>query len=290
MSRKSVIMCVLSALMVVYIAFALPINSAMSNAETMGRLRIVLTEPSQFVDSADVRRALGIDEALLPYTNRRTFELNKLENKLKASDKLQHAEANILANGDLKIVVTPMIPVARVFDPSHPSYYINAQGKKISADLRYHLDVPVLVGSFDSIYPAHRLLPLLDYIASRPKVNALVATVTQEPTGNIIIVPTIVGHVINFGDTSMVNDKFLRLRAFYRHVAPAQGWNLYDTIAVKWSGRIVATQRNKALEAPALPTEDDMSGALDIDGNEPLPDEDQHMAAGNKDSVKTSLN
>lgn len=289
MSRKSVIMCVLTALMVVYIAFALPVSSAMATADTMGDIRIELTRPSQFVDANDVRQALGIDPDLLRYTPRRKFDLYSLEKKLKASDKLQEAEVNILANGDLRVVVTPMTPVARVFDPAQPSYYINAQGKKISADVRYHLGVPVLVGSFDSIHPAQRLLPLLDYIASNPKLNALVATVTQEPSGNIIIVPTIVGHVINFGDTSMVDDKFRRLRAFYRHVAPACGWNAYDTISVKWADRIVATRRNKALEAPPIPTEDDMSGALDIDGNEPGEDE-QLADAARTDSVKSTLN
>jgi len=262
-------MCVLTVLMVVYIGFALPMSFAMSNADTVGHLRIELTERSQFVDAADVFRATGIDTAVLKVTCRKDFDLNGLEKHLQASDKLQHAEVNMLTNGDIIVTVTPMTPVARVFDPAEPSYYINAQGKRISADLRYHLDVPVLVGSFDSIHPAKRLLPLLDYIASDPDVNAMVATVTQEPSGNIILVPTIVGHVINFGDTSMVDDKFKRLRAFYRHVAPVQGWTTYDTIAVKWSDRVVASRRDKAAFEPALPTEEDMTGVLDIDNNEP---------------------
>ncbi len=105
-----------------------------------------------------------------------------------------------------------MVPVARVFDTNRPSYYINVEGKSIGAELRYHIDVPVLVGTFDSVHPAHRLLPLLDRIASNPRIGAMVATVTQEPDGNIIIVPTIVGHVVNFGDTADVDDKFRRLR------------------------------------------------------------------------------
>ena len=273
-------MCVLTVLVVVYIAFALPVSSAMSNADTVGRLKIELSEQSRFVNATDVFYATGIDTSALAVTRRKDFDLNKLEKLLRASDKLQHAEVNMLTNGDIIVRVTPMTPVARVFDPAEPSYYINAQGKRISADLRYHLDVPVLVGSFDSVHPAKRLLPLLDYIASEPNVNAMVATVTQESSGNIIIVPTIVGHVINFGDTSMVADKFSRLRAFYRHIAPSQGWETYDTIAVKWSGRIVATRRDKAFLEPVLPTEEDQSGALDIADNEPLPEDSVHEAVG----------
>ena len=74
----------------------------------------------------------------------------------------------------------------------------------------------------------------------------------QDSRGDIIIVPTIRGHVVNFGDTSMVADKFDRLRRFYRGVMPTVGWETYDTLAVKWRGRVVATRRNKALGASML--------------------------------------
>jgi hypothetical protein len=88
---------------------------------------------------------------------------------------------------------------------------------------------------------------LLDYIAADQGLDALVSTVKQERNGNITIIPSIRGHVINFGDTSMLADKFARLRTFYREVMPVRGWETYDTLAVKWRGRIVATRRNKAL-------------------------------------------
>ena len=133
------------------------------------------------------------------------------------------------------------------------------------------IDVPVLVGSFDSLHPAQRLLPLLDKIANDPRIGSMIATVTQEADGNIILIPTIVGHVINFGDTSMVDDKFDRLRRFYRHVSPTRGWEAYDTIAVKWRDRVVATRRDKALAPPPIPTVEETTGELDIDNNEPQP-------------------
>ena len=86
---------------------------------------------------------------------------------------------------------------------------------------------------------------------------------TQEPGGNIIIIPTVVGHVVNFGDTSMVDDKFLRLRTFYRKVLPTVGWQHYDTIAVKWRGQVVATRRHKRPEPVQLITIEEQSGILD---------------------------
>lgn len=214
MSKKSVIMCVLSILVAAYMGFAMTVSSRMASKDTLSGMEIELSDPtSRFVSIADVLIETGIDPDTLSRCLRRSFDLRSLEERLKASDKLQDANVTMLSNGKIKVDVVPMVPVARVFEPGKPSYYINAGGKRISAELRYHLDVPVLVGSFDSIHPAKRLLPLLDYIATHPKAGAIVATVTQEADGNIILIPNIVGHVVNFGDTSRVNEKFALLRS-----------------------------------------------------------------------------
>lgn len=269
MSKKSVIMCVLTIIMIAWFGFALTVTARMAAADTLAGIDVFLSDPqSRFVSVADVVAETGIDPDTLSRCRRETFDLRSLEERLKASDKLQSANATILSNGRIRIDVTPMVPVARVFEKGVPSYYINASGKKISAELRYHIDVPVLVGSFDSVHPASRLLPLLDYIASHPKVGAMVATVTQEADGNIILVPTIVGHVVNFGDTSRVEEKFKLLRAFYRNVAPVKGWDTYDTIAVKWRDQVVATRRDKAPAPIPLPTVEEQTGELDINDNE----------------------
>ncbi len=262
-------MCVLTIVMVVYFGFALTVTARMASRDTLTGMEVRLSDPSsRFVSVADVVAETGIDPDTINRCLRSAFDLRSLEEKLNASDKLQEANVALLADGRLAVDVTPMVPVARVFDKGKPSYYINASGKRISAELRYHIDVPVLVGSFDSVYPAQRLLPLLDYIASHPGVGAMVATVTQERDGNIIIVPTIVGHVVNFGDTSRVEEKFSLLRSFYRNVAPVKGWQTYDTVAVKWRGQVVATRRDKALPPVPLPTVEEQTGELDINDNE----------------------
>ncbi len=287
MTRKSVLMCVLTIVMVVYFAFALTVTARMARTERLSRLEVRLApSKTDFIEQADIVHESGLDSDSLKNVLRSGFDLYGLEKRLSASDKIQDANASILADGTVLIEVTPMEPVARVFEYGKPSYYINAGGKRISAELRYHLDVPVLVGRFDSIHPASRLLPLLDYIANHPEASALVATVTQEADGNIILIPNIVGHVINFGDTTMMADKFMRLRTFYRHVAPVKGWDAYDTVAVRWRNQVVATRRDKAMPPVELPTVEEQTGSLDIDDNETITGPDETEGAA--DSSNTS--
>ena len=62
---------------------------------------------------------------------------------------------------------------------------------------------------------------------------------------NLILIPRIQGHVINFGDTNRLVEKKNALIAVYRKVIPYKGWDEYDTISVKFRGQVVATRKNK---------------------------------------------
>ena len=94
-------------------------------------------------------------------------------------------------------------------------------------------------------YDTKTLIPLLEYIKNNSTWNSLVTSVNVAPSQDIFLVPAIRGHVINFGDTSLIEDKFSRLHKMYNKVMPAKGWEYYDTLSVKWKGQIVATRAKK---------------------------------------------
>ena len=219
-NRYPILACILALLLVAYLCFALPATARMAADDTFAGCRISVADSlnTRFVTQAEVSHECDDIMQWITERKHRDVDLNLLESKLRASDRIEHVNVAVLNNGTLAIDVVPMVPVARVFDQSG-SYYINAEGKRISADPRYHVDVPVVVGRFTEKYPPARLLPLLSHIAANPVLDALVSTVKQEADGNILIIPTIRGHVINFGDTSLVDNKFDRLRRFASCIA-----------------------------------------------------------------------
>jgi len=239
--------------MLVYLIFAVAATSDMASHAPVGDARISVTDSlhTGFITAEDIARDFTPGAAAgLP---RCSLSVSEMESRLMASDKIERANVAILNDGSLAIDVVPMVPVARVFDSNrHRSYYINAEGKRISAEARFHIDVPVVCGTFSDTNTPARLLPLLSHIASDRQLDALVSTVVSEPDGDIIIVPAMRGHVINFGDTTDMDDKFARLRQFYRIVPGVRGWDSYDTISVKWRGQVVATRRAGHLAAVQL--------------------------------------
>lgn len=191
------------------------------------------------------------------------IDASDIEAALELSPYLENADIVKGQNGRLLIRVHQLVPVMRVFD-GNESYYVNKAGKHMAVTSYYHCDVPVVQGHFTRRYPATRLLPLIDYVEGDSLLRSIVTMYCMRDTNNIIIVPVFSGHVVNIGEAEDFENKFEKLKLFYREVMPKKGWQTYDTISVKWNHQIVATRRIKAVEQTIEYDPDDDEQAPDI--------------------------
>ena len=171
----------------------------------------------------------------------------QIEQHLKALPQFENVICNFTTDGKLHVIVTPMVPELRVFEDS-VSYYINKDGKKMKSKASFFVDVPVVSGHFKGNFQAKDLLPVTRFIEKDEALKNLVGMVYADSPDNIILIPRIHGHVINFGDTTPLKEKRDALMAIYRKVIPPKGWEEYDTISVKYRGQVVATRSNKATQ------------------------------------------
>lgn len=181
----------------------------------------------------------------------------EIENYLSLYSNFENVECALTTNGILSVSVVPMIPEIRVFEPDK-SYYINKDGKRIESKANFFVDVPVVSGNFSETFPAKNILPVTRFIQNDPVLRQLVGMVEARNPDNIMLVPRIHGHVVNFGDTSRLGEKRNALLTFYRKVIPYKGWEEYDTISVKFKGQIVATRRNKTANAHGTEFEEEI--------------------------------
>lgn len=187
-----------------------------------------------------------------------------IEEALRLSPYLENADIVKCLDGRILIRVSQLVPVLRVFD-GEQSYYMNRSGKKMNASSFYHCDVPVVQGHFTRKYSPLRLLPLIDYVESDSLLHSLVTMYCVRDTNNIILVPNISGHVVNIGNADGFENKFAKLKLFYKEVLPKKGWNTYDTISVKWNHQVVATRRVKAVQQVIEYDPEDDEQAPDIE-------------------------
>lgn len=168
----------------------------------------------------------------------------EIEDYLGALSTFESVNCVVTAAGELQVHVVPMVPVMRVFFADN-SYYINKDGKHIASNAEFFSDVPVVTGDFTHEFQPHHILPLVRFISEDPMMRDLTSMIVARDSRNLIIVPPITGHVVNFGDTTRLAEKRDALKLFYRKVMPYKGWEQYDTISVKFKGQIVATRRDK---------------------------------------------
>ncbi len=187
------------------------------------------------------------------------IDLKHLEDYLSAFSNFESVECSFNPDSRLRITVTPIKAEVRVFTDKGKSFYINRYGKRIDADAEFYIDVPVLIApeKYESSIPA--ALSLIRYAGSDPELSPLIAAYKIDGPHDLIIIPRLQGHVINFGDSTRLDEKKAAILTAYRRVLPSKGWNTYDTISVKFKSQIVASRRNKAVAT---------HGAVEDDGED----------------------
>lgn len=293
----------LSLLVVAYLVVAWMITSSAADNRLCQGVLITVHDTSEihFVTPQELAGELGT----LPQTARKTrisdIDVDSIERLLSNFDKIERVNVNILSSGQLLVDVWPMRPVARIFDASGHSYYINRAGKRIAADPRYYLDVPVIQGEFSPDFKATSLIPVLDYLAEHPDWGEAVTMLQARGPNDIILVPAIRGHVINLGDTTDLPDKFRRLRLMYSKVLGVKGWDYYKELSVKWRGQVVGIQRNAKARGPEYLTDEENAeetslSAVQVDegahtptsAEKPIPAARTRPDKPKADSVKTA--
>lgn len=201
--------------------------------------------------SADTITKHGVMEELSHYPRKlvgmpiESIDTRHLEKYLSRFSNFEDVECTLTTDGKININIQPMVPAIRVFD-GDKSYYINKEGKVIESKPNFFVDVPVVIGNFNSGFTPLQVLPLVRFVERDKVLSKLVGMIEAKDADNLILVPRIHGHVVNFGDTTFLADKRRALLSIYRKVMPYKGWNEYDTISVKFRGQVVATRRNKS--------------------------------------------
>lgn len=177
-----------------------------------------------------------------------TINTLKIERFLSKFNNFETVECILSPAGVLRVKGVPLIPEARVFEPDGVSYYINKDGKRIDANAKFFVDVPIIQGRFSKKFPPVALLPVVRFVNSDPKLKLLVASVKADDPDNILLVPKLSGHVINMGDTTLLPEKRQGILTAYMNILPRKGWHEYDTISVKFRNQVICSRRLKSVK------------------------------------------
>jgi len=165
-------------------------------------------------------------------------------------------------NGDLRIEVSQRDPLIRVASGNGQGYYIDREGITMPLSSNFTARVMVAGGSIMTSYtqpvdlaenkPAGQIMPaeqklrnlfqLASYIDSHPFWRSLIDQINVTPSGQFELMPMNGAHVIEFGGTDNMEEKFEKLALFYRAGINKVGWNHYSRINLKYDKQVVCSR------------------------------------------------
>lgn len=171
-----------------------------------------------------------------------------------------------------KIDVKVRKPIARVFNRYGETFYLDEEGVIMKASNLHTARVVVVTGNIKdritsknvkeiinnkflkSIQKLDEIYRISYYVCNDPLMRALIGQIHYDKKGDFVLIPIVGGQKIIFGSartTKDVQEKFEKLKIFYKEAIPFEGWNKYKEIGLKYKNQIVCktvdgyTEENK---------------------------------------------
>jgi cell division protein FtsQ len=188
----------------------------------------------------------------------------KVESFIKKMSEVKSAKVYKNIGEEWKIDVVLRVPIARIFNTSNESYYLDKEGYKIGTSNFHTARVLVFNGSIPdrmnkenvteiinnnslkSIRKIDDVYRISNYVCKDPILQSLIGQVFVNEQHEFIMIPIVGDQIIEFGTANTdeeVKDKFEKLKIFYEQAIPFEGWNKYSVITIKYNGQIVCKKK-----------------------------------------------
>lgn len=213
-------------------------------------VRLDNVHENHFLDESDVLRLVESGESRL--RNRPFFEIgfSEIEERLERQRNLREAQVFHDFEGNLVVNVSLRRPMARLVQEQGSDAYLSEEGVIMPVSERYSSRVVVISGGYvrkamlskriDQDETGRRIMELLRFIREDEFWNAQIAEVRIHESGKVDLYPQVGSQVIALGKPDDLEDKFFRLKVFFKEILPRQGWNRYTRVSLEYAGQVVA--------------------------------------------------
>jgi cell division protein FtsQ len=183
-----------------------------------------------------------------------SFNLAAIETNLEKDVWIKNAELFFDNNEVLRVSIDEREPVARVFAQGGGSFYIDSSLKVLPLSEKFSARLPVFTGfsnnpTFLSKADSSMLVSIKEISMALQADSFLMAMIEQvdiTPQRNFEMIPKIGSQLIFFGSAADVEEKFKKLRLFYKTVIPKAGWSKYSVINLEFKNQVVAKIKDAA--------------------------------------------
>jgi cell division protein FtsQ len=198
-----------------------------------------------------------------------SLDIEKIESFIKSISQVKSTKVYQLIGGQWKIEMELREPVARIFNKYDEDFYLDSDGYVMSTSAVHTSHIVVVTGEIvdrensipvpeiinnDSLISIRKLddiYRISNYVCKDPLFRSLIGQIHLERNGDFVLIPLVGEQKIIFGSAyseKEVEDKFQKLRIFYKEAMPYEGWDKYSEISLKYKDQIVCKTVEESAE------------------------------------------
>lgn len=228
-----------------YLILALSFTESKMNGQRVLGIAIDVRDLDvvRFVTEEDVLENLVKHRVSI--TNEPIDSINKAYVKELVIDmpQVRSSEVYFTPDGQFHIKIWQRIPVMRVLTDRY-SYYVDQDGASMPVSSNFTSTVPVFTGNISPDILAAGLFELATFLKQDEFWAAQIDQIQVWDSNNIELVPRIGDHRIFIGSVENLPWKFEKLRALYEKALPLVGWDLYESIDLRYGDQVVCKKKS----------------------------------------------
>ncbi|MCD6346580.1 MAG: hypothetical protein J7L96_04080 [Bacteroidales bacterium] len=227
-----------------YLVFALGLTNSQMKGQKVASISVEVKnlDEVQFVSQKDVIQVLKNFHVKI--TGEPIDSINKSYIKELVDDipEVNTSEVFFTPDGILHIKLLQRIPIVRVL-ASNGSYYLDEENQVMGFSSTYTPHVPVITGKTEIDYIQSSLFDLVEFINNDPFWNAQIEQIQVWSDNEIELVPKLGEQRIFMGSASDYEWKFVKLKALYEKGLPSVGWDIYESIDLRYGDQVVCKKK-----------------------------------------------
>ena len=95
-------------------------------------------------------------------------------------------------------------------------------------------------GNLNLFDEGREIMAMIEFINGDPFWKAQASQLDINSKGKVFIIPQVTSQTVEFGFPVDVEEKFRKLKVFYKKILPQMGWTRYSRVSLEFKGQVVA--------------------------------------------------
>lgn len=167
---------------------------------------------------------------------------------------VETAEVFKSIDGTIRIEITERNPVLRIFNNRNQSFYVDHNGEIMPLSKHFVAHTHIATGNINEAYKTNKqklnnnsmisqLYKVADFVQKDEFLNSQIVQIDVNKNQDIILIPRVGEQKIVFGNGEDIEDKFTRLKLFYKKGIKPHELNKYTTLNLKYKQQIICSKR-----------------------------------------------